>query len=315
MRIKQVMIIVVAIALFMSMPIKALTADWYVPGNFSSIQAAIDDLSVVNGDTIFVGPGSFAGAFITKSVEIKGIGGATINSGPAHSSGLIMGFRLLSGSEGATISHLRFEVDLAIMNGAAINNVTVTHCTFANTIQAISNWCGGSWNITHNEIIDLRTRNGGGIGILIGDYTGRTVTDNVVAHNKISGALTSMEGELGGYNGSGIVLFADFRWGMPGTASISYNRVVKNSVSLISNSSLVDVWALELTQCGDEVAGWPATCGPTVICNNAIGFNDFRDTANQISLTPEDLESCNSISRNLGENRGHGLHPSIFLPE
>ena len=283
-------------------------ADWYVPGDFTTIQQAIDNGSVATGDRIIVGPGNHAGALVTKGVEIKGEGGATISSGPAHGSGLIMGFRLLAGSNGATISHLTFQVDLAIMNGAAVNDVTITHCTFLNTIQAISNWRGSSWNITHNEIIDLRTRNGGGIGILIGDFAGGTVTDNVVAHNKISGTLTSMSGELGGYNGSGIVLYADFRWGAGGTANMSFNRVVKNKVSLTSASALVDVVAFEMTDTRDDETF-------AVIHDNAIGFNDFRGTALQIVLTPETLADANDISRNLGDNRGHGLHPSVFHPD
>jgi hypothetical protein len=286
----------------------ASAADWYVPGDFTTIQQAIDNGSVATGDRIIVGPGNHAGALVTKGVEIKGEGGATISSGPAHGSGLIMGFRLLAGSNGATISHLTFQVDLAIMNGAAVNDVTITHCTFLNTIQAISNWRGSSWNITHNEIIDLRTRNGGGIGILIGDFAGGTVTDNVVAHNKISGTLTSMSGELGGYNGSGIVLYADFRWGAGGTANMSFNRVVKNKVSLTSASALVDVVAFEMTDTRDDETF-------AVIHDNAIGFNDFRGTALQIVLTPETLADANDISRNLGDNRGHGLHPSVFHPD
>ena len=286
----------------------ASAADWYVPGDFTTIQQAIDNGSVATGDRIIVGPGNHAGALVTKGVEIKGEGGATISSGPAHGSGLIMGFRLLAGSNGATISHLTFQVDLAIMNGAAVNDVTITHCTFLNTIQAISNWRGSSWNITHNEIIDLRTRNGGGIGILIGDFAGGTVTDNVVAHNKISGILTSMSGELGGYNGSGIVLYADFRWGAGGTANMSFNRVVKNKVSLTSASALVDVVAFEMTDTRDDETF-------AVIHDNAIGFNDFRGTALQIVLTPETLADANDISRNLGDNRGHGLHPSVFHPD
>ena len=96
-------------------------ADWYVPGDFATIQEAVNSPSVANADRIFVGPGNHAGALITKSLEIKGTGGATINDGPAHSSGLIQGFRLLAGSDGSTISHLTFQVDLAIMNGAAVN--------------------------------------------------------------------------------------------------------------------------------------------------------------------------------------------------
>ena len=303
MRIRGLAIIGFAFVLFI--PIAALPADWFVPGNFATIQEAIDNSSVENGDRIFVGPGNHAGALLTKGVEIRGKGGATIDSGPPHSSGLIQGFQLLAGSDGATISHLIFRVDLAIMNGAAVNDVTVSHCTFLNTVQAISNWGGSSWDINHNEIRDLRTDCGGGIGVLIGDRAEGTVSYNVVAHNKISGVLTSPAppDECGGYNGSGIVLYADFRWGAPGTQSISYNRVVKNWVALVSKSSpLVDVVAFEMTDTRDD----PSLA---VIHDNAIRFNDFRRTTLQIDLTPDNLDEYNSISRNLGENCGHGRHP------
>ena len=85
----------------------------------------MDSSDVSDGDTIRVRPGNHAGAYVTKSVEIKGEGNALIDDGPLRSSGLIMGFRLLAGRDGATISHLDFTVDLAIMNGDAIDNVTV----------------------------------------------------------------------------------------------------------------------------------------------------------------------------------------------
>ncbi|MCK7483383.1 MAG: hypothetical protein M0C28_44855 [Candidatus Moduliflexus flocculans] len=67
-----------------------------------------------------------------------------------------MGFRFLAGSDGASINHLVFEVDLAIMNGAAVSDVTIDHCTFRNAVQAVSNWRGNGWAISHNGIIDLR---------------------------------------------------------------------------------------------------------------------------------------------------------------
>jgi hypothetical protein len=317
MKIKKLTVVGVVGALILSLAAAAWATDWYVPGNFATIQAAIDSSSVVNGDRIIVGPGLHAGAFVTKAVEIKGEGGATITSGPPHGSGLIQGFRLLAGSDGATITHLRFEVGLAIMNGAAVDDVTVTQTTFVNAVQAISNWRGSRWNITHNEIIDLRTFCGGGIGVLIGDYTGGTVTDNVVAHNKIYGTLHVASGDCGGYNGTGIVIFADFRWGADGASSLAWNRVVKNTIGLTSNTpNLVDVVAIELTESGDSDAGWPTTPpNPSVITNNAIGFNDLRDTVLQIALTPSSLDNpTNDISRNLGENRGQGLHPSAFGP-
>jgi hypothetical protein len=119
---------------------------WKVPGDFATIQEAIDDADVDDGDQIrLMGPGEFAGAYVSKSVEIKGTGGAVINTGPAHGSGLIMGFRFLAGSDGASISHLTFTTDLSIMNGAAVNDVTISHCTFLNSVQAISNWSGSGW--------------------------------------------------------------------------------------------------------------------------------------------------------------------------
>lgn len=286
-------------------------ATWNVPGDFATIQEAIDSPSVIAGDTILVGPGNHAGALVTKEVEIKGEGGAVINSGPMHPAGLSQGFRLLAGSDGATISHLDFTVDLAIMNGEAVHDVTVDHCTFTNTIQAVSNWRGNGWQISHNVINDLRTLNGGGIGILIADYTGGTVSDNVVSHNKITGTLHVDPYDCGGYDGSGIVIYADFRSGRVGAEKITKNRVVKNKVSLVSDTpTVVDVHAFELTDTRDDINADPYP----VIFDNAIGFNDFRGTFSQIALTPLELEDHNQISRNLGNNRGHGLHPGAFDP-
>lgn len=302
-----ILTILVSFSLFF-LAAEASAALWQVPGDYPTIQDAIDSTLVIDGDKIMVSPGEHAGALVSKSVEIKGEGGATINDGPVHGSGLIQGFRLLAGSDGSTISHLHFKVDLVIMNGAAVDNVTVTQCTFVNSIQAVSNWCGSGWEISHNDIIDLRTMDGGGIGILVADWTGGIVKDNVVSHNKIVGTLHVDPEDGGGYNGSGIVLYADFRWGWLGAESITNNRVVKNKVSLVSDTpGVVDVFAFELTDTRDDST-------LIVLYDNAIGFNDFRGTMSQIDLTPEQLGDRNDISRNFGDNRGHGLHPSVFGP-
>lgn len=287
----------------------AAATEWRVPTDFPTIQAAIDSSAVVAGDVIIVETGSHAGAFITKAVEIRGTGGAIINAGPAHSTGMVEGFRLRPGSSGATISHLRFEVDLAVISSVGVANVTVSHNTFINCVQAVTNWGGAGWDISQNDIVGLRTYNGGGIGILIGDYMGgKTVQDNLVAHNRITGTLQVWESDGGGYNGSGIVLYSDYRGGADG-GEVSFNRIIKNKVSIASDTpSVVDVVAFEMTDTRDTPAY-------KMIHDNAVGFNDFRDTALQIVLTPEALDTCNSISRNLGENRGHGLHPRAFLPE
>ena len=282
---------------------------WHVPGDFATIQDAIDCPEVSPGQTILVGPGLHAGALVTKSVQIQGIGNVVIDDGPQHPAGLSQGFRMLAGSDGATISHLRFEVDLAIMNGAAVNDVTVQHCTFVNSVQGVSNWRGNRWTISHNKIVDLRTRCGGGIGILVADFSGGTVKDNVVSHNTITGTLHVAPSDCGGYDGTGIALYADSRWGRAGAEAISNNRVVKNKINLTSDTpDVVDVVAIELTDTRDDPILDP------VIFDNAIGFNDLRGTTLQLALTPEKLDEVNDISRNLGENRGHGLHPSLFGP-
>ena len=192
----------------------AFAAEWRVPGDFATIQEAIDSPDVAPGDVIMVGPGPHAGALVTKAVEIRGTGGALINAGPPHpTNGRVQGFRLMAGSDGAVISHLTFEVDFGVFNGDAINGVTVIQNRFLNAFQAVTNWGGSGWDISHNDIIDLRADNGGGIGIFIGDWMGVAggVVDNLVAHNTVSGTLHVDPDDLGGYSGAGIVIYADFR--------------------------------------------------------------------------------------------------------
>ncbi|MHC4478868.1 MAG: right-handed parallel beta-helix repeat-containing protein [Planctomycetota bacterium] len=328
---KNLLTISVITLLVVTLSNMANAATWNVPGDFAEIQDAMDSISVLDGDTILVGPGNHYGAYVDKAVEIKGEGGAVVNDGPLHPAGLTMGFRLLAGSAGATFSHLAFTVDLAIMNGARVGDVTVDHCTFTNTVQAVSNWGGNGWQISHNVINDLKTRNGGGIGILVADWAGGIVKDNVVSHNKIAGILhvggwyEDPDTESGGYNGSGIVVYADFRWGWPGATEISNNRIVKNSVSMVlddprtlpvPDENKVDIVAFELTQSyyPDDPPGYPDPLPEenVVIKNNTIGFNDWRGTVLQLNITLG-LEEYNQISRNLGDNRGHGIHPKVFF--
>lgn len=298
---------------------------WNVPGDFAYIQDAIDSEAVLEGDTIIVGPGNHFGAFIDKAVEIKGEDGAVIDSGPLLTTyqpcGTIVldtGFFFTGGGagSGATINHLKFVGPAFPVFSRGADDVTVTQCTMVNPIQGITNWSGNAWEISHNVITDLRSANGGGIGILVGvpQVVQGTVCDNIVSHNKISGTLHVSLCDSGGYCGTGIVLFADFRDGASGPKEVMKTRVVKNNVSLVSdNPDVVNVVAIELTEHGTIEAGWPATPpDPHAIHDNVVGFNDLRGTVWQIALSPENLDEVNDISRNLGENRGQGLHPSVF---
>ena len=297
-----------ALILVLLIATPAAAKDWTVPGHFPTIQAAVDSALVEAGDRIFVGPGDHAGAHVMKAVEIKGTSGARIVGGPLHPAGLVYGFLVGAaadgtGGDGVTISHLTFTVDFPVFSRGA-NDVTVSHNTVHNALQGVTNRGGSRWDVSHNVFQDLRTNCGGGIAIMIGDHQGGDVQDNVIAHNRISGTVHVAADDCGGYQATGIVLYADFRFGFIGASSIAFNRVVKNSIGLASdNAALVDVVAVELTDTSDST---------TIVRDNAIGFNDLRSTTLQIALAPAGLEDVNTISRNLGDNRGHGVHPSAF---
>jgi len=320
---KKLAIILVCLALAVSFSCPAmakgkpaLAGKWVVPGDFATIQEAVDSTDVLDGDIIFVGEGNHAGAIVTKAVEIKGHDGAVIIDGPLLSTDQPCGTIILNtgffftgagAGSGATISHFIFEdVGFPVFSRGA-DDVTVTQCVMVNPIQGVTNWSGSGWEISHNRIRDLRSANGGGIGIFIGDALGGVVSDNVVSHNNVAGTLHVAPCDGGGYDGTGIVLYADWRDDKSGALSIEYNRVIKNRIRLVSdNPTVVDVCAIELTEDSNP--------GEIVIHDNAIGFNNLRGTELQIVLTPEELDECNVISRNLGDNRGHGLHPSVFGP-
>ena len=134
------------------------------------------------GDRILVASGEYAGAVVTKAVEIRGMGDARIVSGPTHpyNSELEFGFLIGAfldgaGGNGVTIAQLTFEetVDIPVYSRGA-NNVTVSHNLFLNNYQGVTNRGGSGWNISHNTFRDLRTSNGGGIAIVLADHAART---------------------------------------------------------------------------------------------------------------------------------------------
>lgn len=295
------------------------TPTWTVPGDFSTIQAAIDDPSVADGDRVLVGPGTFEGATVTKAVDIRARGNAVINDGPLLFAGHPLGGDLEIGfffpsdhsGDGASVTGFMFEdVEFPVFSRGA-DGVTISHNSMVSPVQGISNWMGSGWSIQHNRIDGLRSINGGGIGVLIGDNSAIPdgVASNLVSHNRIDGTLVVHPGDSGGYDGTGIVLYADFRGGRSGADAIRNNHVVQNRIALVSDTpAVVDVNAIELTDTRDDDSLAP------VIFDNAIGFNDIRRTTHGLVLTPDNLEDHNEISRNLGHDRRAGSHPSAFGP-
>lgn len=287
-----------------------MEADILVPTDYPTIQAAVNAASP--GDIIGVKKGTYAGAIITKEVTLIAMGKVIIDAGPySHAPVLRAGFLFppdFSGN-GTHIEGFQFQgtiqdgivvpddgkLDFPIFSRGA-DNVTVIHNTMSDSFQGITNWHGSGWTISHNDLVNLWTICGGGIGILVGGFDGTaTVSDNVISHNRIRGTLRVSPGDCGGYDGTGIVMFADFRAGPTfGAVAIKDNRVVENKVSLSSDTpGTVDVVAIELTDTRDVLG---------VIFDNAVGFNDLQKTVMQIALTPTTLDTVNDISRNHGDS-------------
>lgn len=338
---KRLLTICAVAALVFALGNTATAVTWNVPGDFETIQEAIDDARVLDGHTILVGPGSHAGATVTKAVEIKGEGGAVINSGPDFATYWYTGKPYTTGflfpwsdpgiANGTIISHLSFEtLDLPIYSRYT-DDVTIEHCTFTSSNQAITNWNGNGWDISHNVINGLRTMNGGGIGIFVGtrDAEASTANNNLIAHNTITGEVVVPDYEIDqynepgaspGYSVPGITLMSDRRYGKP-AGTISGNRILKNKIAITSNNPLHHF------ACGIGLSDLGLLLEPPVadLLNNKVGFNDVRgmmEAGTPISLYPEEkadaIAENNIISRNLGDdipNRGHGVHPKMLFEE
>ncbi len=285
-----------------SIPAVGLTADWQVPGDFATIQAAINNPDVAEGDTIKVRAGQHRGAIVTKKVFIEGERGAVINSGPKpwpdkpfNAGFLFRGPKAENGS-GTEIRHLKFEdLDFPIFAsqwGAVVSDVKIHHCLIVNAIQGITMWHADDWDVRHNQIVDLRAYHGGGIGILVGSYSGDDALDNVVAQNEIFGTVKVDPGDRGGYNGAGIYLCADYRGGKPG-GFVEGNLVSQNEVELKSDSpDIVPVAAIELQDTRDNPRRYS-------VVENTVKSNLIEAMEPKILTVPESLTNpVNKIVKN-----------------
>ncbi|MCP4679153.1 MAG: hypothetical protein GY854_27405 [Deltaproteobacteria bacterium] len=268
---RQIFFIVTPVtwALLLSIPMAASATEWHVPGDFSTIQDAIDSSDVVNGDSIRVGPGDHRGATITKKVTIHGSLSSVIVDGPKpwkdrsfRAGFLFRGPKAENGS-GTTIHHLKFEnLDFPIFasqKGAVVSDVKIHDCLIVNAIQGITMWHADYWEVRNNQIVDLRAQGGGGIGILVGSHSGDDSFENSVMENEIYGTVAVHPEEKGGYSAVGIYLVSDHRGRRTG-GLVEGNLVARNEIELESDAPhLIRVVAMELEDTRNNSARYSVT--------------------------------------------------------
>jgi hypothetical protein len=265
---------------------------WSVPGDFETIQQAVDDPGVLAGDMIMVASGGHEGAKVEKGVNIVGEDGAYITSGVVASGGNYAGF-YVNGTEA---------------NGASISNFTID-CTSTDPklLAAVLVWGSDDVTVSH---LDVKAVNAG----LNVTHT----KDSAITHNKISGGVVgiTLSGGLLETNDN-LLAFNNIEATQYGILVISFGTPIQNN-KIVHNK--IVAWPIDpATQYADAVA--LINLGPLNILYNFIGFNDFRGSQYSIYAFPAGLE--NTISRNLEDGvNGRGVidpppevPASIFNPQ
>jgi hypothetical protein len=324
---KKTMIVIFGLAMALFLIVCPTFAEnWHVPGDFDTVQQAIDSPSVVAGDKIFIGVGQWAGATVNKPVEIQGENGTIIISGP-DVTGVFGGLKLVNGSAGTKISHLQFEpVQIGIpgeiqvgIAGVGVADVTVTQCIFKKLGQGLLLFGAHGWKITHNEVYDPQyvyaatgapIRGGCGMSLVNRDNS-ETSISNLIEHNKILGTVgwNVPEGKgtpSSGNVGIGILLMRQTPLLPPNDTpgEVSQNWINYNFVELVPGEMLSAVGSktrgFSLT---DRQPSTETKPRPTINMNT-IAFNDFRgcdySVGTNVKLEQHDVLGLNIFSRNLG---------------
>jgi hypothetical protein len=233
MKFKTLVLALSAVILF---AVPAIAATIHVPGDYASIQEAVN--AAVAGDTIEVGQGVFEGAVIqTNDLTLKGKGKKTIITAipqPFGPNGPKAGFFLPdvggSGTSGVKIEGFGFEPydpDNAPDDGVSfpvfcrnVSRVVVSHIESARSVQGVTFSSSDNCRADHNNFGGVTTYfgSGGGIGISISGEGNNLEVD----HNKVR--LVELFDSIG-FNPVGISVIAVPAVGSTHGALIHHNDI------------------------------------------------------------------------------------------
>ena len=272
-----------------------------LPDTMSEIQDAVN--SAVDGDTILIQKGEYAGAWIgrsfeeesgpTKCLKIMGSGPDTrIVEGNWYTDGIDFYGDEVSGSE---ISNLTIDTSsftlpegwVAVGIGAAsTNNITIRGIEIVNTNYAAIdlNWADNI-QVTNNKIVGFIGGSPLPAGIRV-EYS----KNSLIAFNEIESRPDDQCSAVG------IYMYAARSLYFP---TVTGNKIVHNKIAVKTDTDPT-AYAVFLYSQRNTLN----------TSENLIGFNDFRGSEKDVNgevcyigYNPVGLADINVVSRNLGDNR------------
>jgi hypothetical protein len=298
-----------------------------VPQDFPTIQLAVNNANP--GDTIRVGPGSWCGARITKTLNLVGEG-ATIIGCPAGVPGPVghiyhIGFFLNVSASASSISNFTFDgngfsdanlnpLALGIESQFGTNNVTVDSNSFLGGLGGIQGPYGNGWLVTHNVFdgFTILSSGAGGFAILSEDFQTGPFTGNVFLHNVIRAVVPPGSFSFASYINEVNVPFV-------GIAVAGHNGAIiaDNKIAITSNAS--GDAGVGIVATDNSVDGLSSTTTNLVITNNdgrgsqyglIITNDQFGGTGNTVGATIRGnfgVNLINSSTSNVNNRSKHTL--------
>lgn len=257
----------------------AVAANLNVPGQFATIQEAVDASSP--GDRILVGAGEYVGPTIDTRVQIIGEGDATvIVHGPNNPIGTFLyfqnGFQIVAGGDGTILRDMRVDLDPGRVDpgtrtlhqvgifAVGANSVSVRGLTFVGVNGGVDFRGGNKWSVTNNTIegmVPHKFRRA--IGIRASETSGSFIGFNTITHDGSGDDNTDLEFR-------GIELICSNC-----VDPVENNKIIQNDIDINAPGAL-ELSAIRLFD-GSADSG-----GPVKVINNKI----IKNFANPIVFVP-----------------------------